>query len=301
MKSKVEDLVAATEAAQQFLRITHLVQDTFRQLKSPDTPGTRQFFAAYYCLPYFIELRRCTRAFDVAFTERVRWELAGVASPGGVQAGAATFASAHDILSDAARVSSTCLDGLLITPKVRDDLDRDFDWNRGERSIPKNLMLEYVRYWEGGDHYPRFLTLLWEMVETLRFVDVLRLRGILDCEHALARRGRGVAHNEGRLPRSHLSTTDSGDPASPFTGQISWSPSTRPNVLRFVRAADELRRMRSTKEPLSLAGIYRRANLKGNSQTRAKDAALRLKLVTARLEVTARGSRLIREDAQAKQ
>ena len=292
-----------TAAAHRLLRIVHVSQMHFRQLQDPHKEGANAgvYFAPQDCLIYFLELRRASLALEQSFTERLRWELAGLASPRGIRAGAGTFPSAHEILAEASRVVIANIGFLLINKASMERLDEHFDWDKGLRSIPEGVTETFTEHWQGERH-GHFLALIWDMVETLRFLKVLQLRGILDCEHSLARRGRNVGFDRGEFPRSHLTRLElRADQPSRFTGEISWSPSSRPNVVRFVAAAAELANRRSTKDPLALAGIYRSARLVGNSQTRAKDAAIRLSLVDARWRVLPRGRRLLAEEAQAKQ
>lgn len=291
-----------TAAAHRLLRIVHVSQMHFRQLQAPYERGANAgvYFAPRNCLIYFLELRQAALGLERSFTERLRWELAGLASPRGIRAGVGTFPSAHEILVEASRVVIANVGILLINKASIERLDEHFDWDKGLRSIPEGITETFTEHWQGERH-GYFLALIWNIVETIRFLQVLQLRGIIDCEHSLARRGRNVGFEQGGFPRSHLTRLElRADQQSRFTGEVSWSPSSRPNVVRFVAAAAKLAKLRSTRDPLSLSGIYRAANLVGNSQTRAKDAALRLALVNSQWRVTALGSRLLAEEAQVK-
>jgi hypothetical protein len=301
MKSK-SGLIAVTEAAQNALKQIHLIQHHFGGLQDPHKKGGEQgpYFDPLDSLIYIIEAHRSARTMEATWTEAVRWEFAGLSSPRGIRVGVGTFASAHEVAAEAARMVANNTTFLLIDDGFFAKLDATFKWAAGHRSIPEELQDEYATYWKEDGHAGLFRDLLWDILSSLRPVRVPHLRGTLDCEHAIARRGRGLDYASPGFPRTHLTTGKKPEAILPFTEETSWSPSSRPNVVRFVRAAQELRDIRSSREPLSLTGIYRRANLTGASQTRARVAAQRLQLVSPKWKVTALGSRLLAEEPQPK-
>ena len=298
MTSK-QHLVEITEAAQRFLRQLRLFQHHFGALKSPHEKQTVQtpYFDPLDSLMYFIDFHRAALAIVAKWTEPLRWEFAGLSTRMGIRVGAWTHTSAHEVAAESARMASNQLPFLMIDESFFDELSASFEWKRGLQSVPEGLKTRYEDYWKQTGHRSFFVDILWELLSSLSGIRPLRLRGTIDCEHMAARRGRGLDHASLGFPATHLSPGRKA-PVDPFAEEMKWSPSSRPNVVRFVRAARSLGEERSTKNPLSLAGIYKQANLSGASQTRAKVAALRLELVSRSWKVTARGSRLLAEDAQ---
>lgn len=312
MNSKHRDLVTVTDTALEMLRRSQVVLSAFAGMKKPTNPRPRQPRRPRPSehLHAFVGLLLAARAHSRAFKEHLRWEFAGLTSPAGITAGMGSFPSGHELLADMARISSRPLSPLLINEKFFSAVAEDFVSGQGSRSIPERLQGQFDEHWapvqddselddvrahvRDRDSQDQFLALVWSLVEPLRFLDPIRLDAVVVCEHAGARRRRGIAHDRGPFPRTPLTQDDGTTSRSPFTGEVEWSPSSKPNVLRLLKAIYDLSKVRGPKGQLSLAGIYAEANLKGASQTRARVAALLLGFIDNTWHLTATGRRALR-------
>lgn len=300
------DLKAARDAALAVLQQARALAVMLARMRNPYADG--RVDAELPSQPSDRDLRKlkevCAAAAN-AIPDSLLEELAGLTTPSGVRAGGSYFASAHEltvsiacaikdhldiILHDDESRFAPVADATAVAPRRRTSKAAKLALAKAAEVKPvPSYLQEVARRWSDDVVYYR--QLLWDIAGMAKTVPVPRVRMLLDCELAQARRHRSL---RAAVPTQRATAPAVDAKKAKRPNLNAFSPSSRATVFKLVRALSEYPQ-RFPNRPLKKTRVYDAAGLRGASQQRSVDVAVDLGLMTAAFAVTDAGREFIKD------